>query len=243
MRHNFFITLNENELGELAQLDGEAIAAYLYIKRNTEFDIAQSRVIAYGALAAYRGYGDNALEKAKRIVQKLKKVGLLEETETRQVFLLPFAHKKEQRQQPQKKSDYNNSTKTQKHSTETNYLSSINFIEGEEVKPLNTDTTSSSAEPLTEVQRLAKDLKERLVLRRWQFANVENPKNEGFLNSAAEWILKHQKTTAEIDAMLDSIETEKGSSVRVLDLCLKQNEASKKISSGGDNKRKGLSWL
>jgi len=231
MRHNFFITLNENELGELAQLDGEAIAAYLYIKRNTDFDTAQSRAIAYGALAAYRGYGDNAREKAKRLVFKLKKFGLLEETETRQVFRLPFAHTKEQRPQPLKKRDYNNSTTTQKHSTDTNYLSSSNLFEGEEVKPKSTDTAPSNAEPLTEVQRLAKDLKQRLVSRRWEFANAENPKNERFLNSAAEWFLKHQKTSADIDLMLDSLEIEKGSSVRVLDLCLQQNESSKPISN------------
>lgn len=243
MRHNFFITLNENELGELAQLDGEAIAAYLYIKRNTDFDTAQSRAIAYGALAAYRGYGDNAREKAKRLVLKLKKFGLLEETETRQVFRLPFAHTKEQRPQPLKKRDYNNSTTTQKHSTDTNYLSSSSFFEGEEVKPQSTDTAPRNAEPLTEVQRLAKDLKQRLVSRRWQFAKAENPKNEGFLISAAEWFLKHQKTTADIDAMLDSIEAVKGSSVRVFDVCLKQNETSKKDRAPSDNVRQGISWL
>ncbi len=232
MRQNFFITLNENELGELAQLDGEAIAAYLYIKRNTDFDTAQSRVISYGALAAYRGYGDNSREKAKRLVSKLKKLGLLEDTELRQVFRLPYAHTKEQRPSTLKNRDYNNSTTTKKHSTNiTTGQSSNNFFEDEEEQNHPSEKASSRKEPMGEVQRLSQDLKERLKSRRWQFANAETPKNEGFLKSAAEWFIKHHKSSGDIDAMLDSVEAKEGAGVRVVDLCFHQNKADKPISN------------
>ena len=232
MRQNFFITLNENELGELAQLDGEAIAAYLYIKRNTDFDTAQSRVISYGALAAYRGYGDNSREKAKRLVSKLKKLGLLEETELRQAFRLPYAHTKEQRTSAPKNRDYNNSTTTKNHSTNiTTGQSSNNFFEVDEEQVQSRKTASSKKEPLTEVERLSQDLKERLKSRRWQYANAETPRNEGFLKSAAEWFIKHQKSSGDIDAMLDSVEANEGAGVRVVDLCFHQNKADKPISN------------
>lgn len=232
MRQNFFITLNENELGELAQLDGEAIAAYLYIKRNTDFDTAQSRVISYGALAAYRGYGENSREKAKRLVSKLKKLGLLEETALRQAFRLPYAHTKEQRTNTPKKRDYNNSTTTKNHSTNiTTGQSSNNFFQDEEEQDQSTETASSKKEPMTEVQRLSNDLKERLKSRRWQYANSENTKNEGFLKSAAEWFIKHHKASGDIDAMLDRVEANEGAGVRVVDLCFHQNKADKPISN------------
>lgn len=232
MRQNFFITLNENELGELAQLDGEAIAAYLYIKRNTDFDTAQSRVISYGALAAYRGYGENSREKAKRLVSKLKKLGLLEETEMRQAFRLPYAHTKQQRTSTPKNRDYNNSTTTKNHSTNiTTGQSSNNFFEDDEEQVQSRKTASSKKEPLTEVERLSQDLKARLKSRRWQYANAETPENVRFLESAAVWFIKHRKSSGDIDAMLDSVEAKEGAVVRVADLCFHQNEAGKPISN------------
>ncbi len=244
MRQNFFITLNENELGELAQLDGEAIAAYLYIKRNTDFDTAQSRVISYGALAAYRGYGENSREKAKRLVSKLKKLGLLEETALRQAFRLPYAHTKEQRTSPPKNRDYNNSTTTKKHSTNiTTGQSSNNFFEDEEEQAQSRETASSKKEPMTEVQRLSQDLKERLKSRRWQYANAETTENVRFLKSAADWFIKHHKSSGDIDAMLDSVEASTGAGVRVADLCFHQNEVSKPVKVEDPTIRKGIPWL
>ena len=145
---------------------------------------------------------------------------------------MPYAHTKEQRTSTPKNRDYNNSTTTKKHSTNiTTGQSSNNFFEDDEEQDKSRETASSKKEPVTEVQRLSQDLKQRLKSRRWQFANADTPRNEGFLKSAAEWFINHRKSSGDIDAMLDSVEANEGAGVRVVDLCFHQNKADKPISN------------
>jgi hypothetical protein len=225
MKHNFYINLNENELGELAQLDGEAIAAYLFVKRNACFETALTRVISYGAFAAYRGYGENAREKARRQIAKLVKYGLLDATERQQVFQLPFATIRAPWQETPESCDRNNSNSTQNTTKTTHSGNRSHFLKEEKVKtqikPYRIDLNPPSEEVLT----LMNDLKDRLISRGWIYAANEIEENVGYYRSAAEWFLKRLKSSTDIEIIIEEVESGcVPKKPRVLDLCLLQNK-------------------
>ena len=223
MRSNFYIALNEDELGELAQIDGEALAAYLFAKRNASFETAETRVISYGAFAAYRGYGENAREKAKRQILKLVKLGLLEVTDRKQVFRLPHANLRTAWPEPTKKCDRNNSNSTQ-NTTSTTYSASKSHSSNER-KTTNKPLAAVPNPPTPEVQALMDSLKERLTARNWIYAADESEQNQRFFQSAAEWFIRLNKSPAEIEIIIDLAQYGKPSGeARVLDLCLFQNK-------------------
>ncbi len=87
-KQEFFYTINEREANATMGIDPWAIAAYLYIKRNSLFSEGISKHICYGGLAVYLGGIDRT--QAKRLVQKLIKLGLLAATDTKQVYRLVF---------------------------------------------------------------------------------------------------------------------------------------------------------
>lgn len=223
MRSNFYITLNEDELGELAQIDGEALAAYLFVKRNASFETAETRVISYGAFAAYRGYGENAREKAKRQILKLVKLGLLDVTDKKQVFRLPYANLRTAWPEPTKKCDRNNSNSTQ-NTTSTTYSASKSHSSNARKTP-NQSMTVTHNPPMPEVQALMNSLKKALKARDWDCATLEIKKNLGFYQSAAEWFIKLNKTSADIELILDLVQEGRApKKARVVDLCFFQNK-------------------
>jgi hypothetical protein len=89
MSKEFYIVLNLRELNALMGIDAKVVAAYNFIKRNMDFNTGKTKHICYGALAVYLGNMDRT--QAKRLIQKMLKIGLIQSTDTKQIFTLGFS--------------------------------------------------------------------------------------------------------------------------------------------------------
>ena len=245
MAKEFFVTLNSSELSALKGVDFGAVAAYLYIKRNTDFKTATTRKICFGGLACYLE-NKTQREQAKRLILKLVKFGLLKEIE-KQTYFLPFAESVTITTNTKNTGDTNTTTDTKKTTTTTAKNSSSSFFKSEKKEEDSPDlkegfkikekkeTGTGSVAPLpltfgSDEEEEKFNLIKRLAIKE-KILHSKNPKSDAYFLSAAK-VLKNQDFGV-VENLVKSVSENYGT-------CLTIAKEAQKIKTINQNRRTGF---
>lgn len=250
MAKEFFITLNASELNALMGIDPKIVAAYLFVKRNIDFNTGKTKHICYGALAVYLGNMDRT--QAKRLVEKMLKAGLISATDTKQIYNLVFsAVTRNDTITTNITNKTNTTTTTNTGESSSSFDNSKFFIEGgggegfENTKKAAKEAIKNDGEGVGSqnsqkglVEGLTMEganLKKIAISRKWLFAG--NSQSHRFYNSAADVFKKEGATAEQIEATFTEAEA-MISQPRPLDLCNIQNKKHKQKEEQPSNKRR-----
>ena len=232
MAKEFYITLNLRELNAIMGIDPKVVAAYLFIKRNIDFSTGKTKHICFGALAVYLGNMDRT--QAKRLLEKMIKLGLISPTDTKQIYNVVFCDDTEN------DTITTNKLYTLENTTNTKKQKSKKGFSGKEERQAKSTQIQAKQEAKTEgegdtsqttqkegkgaLTPLAAHLKKIAISRNWLFAG--NSQSDRFYNSAASLFEKKNSSPEEIIATFEKVE-EEVDQPRPLDLCSYQSKIEK----------------